>query len=68
MSHILTIENNEIIGAIGGCVDKLLCRKSERKCKILSDNYLGVKVGWILTKIHENEKLKILLIGRKWLI
>lgn len=44
MSHILAVENNEIVGAIGSCVDKLLCRKNIRKCKILGENYLGVKV------------------------
>ena len=44
MSHILAVEDNEIIGAIGSCVDKLLCKKIRRKCKIIGENYLGFKV------------------------
>lgn len=47
MKHIMSVENEKVItGALGSCIDRILCPIGKRRCRIIGRLGLGVK--------HEN--------------
>ena len=45
LEHLISVKDERMItGAIGSCIDKMLCRIDKRKCRIIGRLGLGLKL------------------------